>query len=232
MQTVYTTFTLLATANFPVVNMDMLINDDFIFIHIPKTGGTSIQRVLAQYVKEELHKSRDSQIKSHIPLSKLKEEIEITGAKRAEVKDQFIFAFVRNPWERVQSLYHYIITHDKNRNNRNWHLLRPQYENMGLNDWVLQEMTSWITRFTPWHSQDVIFQQTDWISPEIDFVGRFENLQTDFDNVCNKLNIKPSKLPHKLKTNHPHYTDEFNSKASRFVAELFVDDIEQFKYKF
>ena len=71
-----------------------------------------------------------------------------------------------------------------------------------------------------------------WIEEDIDFVGRFETLQEDFNTVCDKINIPQSVLNHKMTTEHIHYTDEYNEKAKKKIARLFASDIKQFNYKF
>ena len=213
----------------------MLLAETFIFIHIPKTAGTSISRALSPYVTErKLHKSRDSVLSGHITLRELR-------AKKELQLDKFTFAFVRNPWERMQSLYHYTIKHGKRRGPgtepRKWHKDIPRYEDMGLNRWIIKEMNPWINRYTSWHhnrphNKKKILQQVDWIDGEIDFVGRFETLQEDFNTVCDKINIPQSVLSHKMTTEHIHYTDEYNEKAKKKIARLFASDIKQFNYKF
>ena len=78
----------------------------FIFIHIPKTGGTSIAEpdyeggngALAGYLGEQ-----DYAQAGHIRAVGLKQRI------GASWDQYFKFAFVRNPWDRLVSLYHYFL---------------------------------------------------------------------------------------------------------------------------
>lgn len=71
---------------------------DFLFFHIPKTGGTSINRVFGfQKPNPDL-----GIIRKHFVLFKIKPLVNKTVWDNA-----FKFCFVRNPWDRIYSHYRY-----------------------------------------------------------------------------------------------------------------------------
>jgi hypothetical protein len=78
--------------------------------------------------------------------------------------------------------------------------------------------------------------QLDWITIngeiEVDFIGRHEYLQEDFNVVCDYLSFEPITLPVYNKTDHEHYSTYYNEDTKAIVAELFAKDIEYFGYKF
>ena len=69
-----------------------------------------------------------------------------------------------------------------------------------------------------------------------DFIGKFENLQCDFNSICEKIGIPPSKLSHVKKSSqfrkYKHYTEHYDDETRELVAEAYKDDIDRLGYKF
>ena len=87
----------------------------------------------------------------------------------------------------------------------------------------------------------------------VDFVGKFESLQQDFDRVCQHLGFEDSALPHVnssdkksrdlrrrvrnfLRRNGESelhgYVDFYDAETREFVSSLYRADIENFGYSF
>lgn len=174
------------------------INHDYktIFVHIIKTGGVSIATALE--MKHKYYHGSATEIRK-----KVGEDI---------WNDYFKFTFVRNPFEKIVSQYHY---------NR---------QVFGLRDYTFKE---YVKVFNSGGKISTYPQlNTSYINEKLDFIGRFENLQQDFDIVCDKISIPRQQLPHINKCKHKHYTEYYDDETRAIVAEKYAQDIERFGYKF
>ena len=139
------------------------------------------------------------------------EKISEVFEKHPHVENYFKFCFVRNPFDLAVSRYFYLTQTEK------------ETRFKSFKEWCKKK------QFFPKLQFDLIS-----IDGEIktDFIGRFENLQQDFDIICDKIGIPQQQLPHKNKTKHKHYTEYYNDETRSIVAEIYAKDIETFGYEF
>ena len=204
-----------------------------IFIHIPKTGGTSIEKALGHF--DNLERG----VQDHRMLNELEPLDRITEVKyyvnryllgkhvnyrpelnRKEYKKYYKFTFVRNPWARVYSWYRNTIS-DKSHSQRLGIPVDCDFdyfvENF-LDQWMLQPQLSWI--------MDRRGRLT------IDFVGRFESLQYDFLQLLDVLDVSDVELPHLLNRGNVDFTAVYSDGSRKAVAKKYSEEIEFFNYKF
>jgi hypothetical protein len=200
----------------------------FIFVHIPKCGGTSIEKIFnidAFYGDESTFTGWDDQYKfwrTHASIKK------IHSQTLGEFKDYFSFAFVRNPWDKCVSEWLWLSSRESRLQDRKYTLKDYLLITHGFND-IESSAEKWgrSDHFATQYSFTCVNNHN-----AIKFIGRFENLQADFDIVCDKINIPRQQLPHYNKTNHKHYTEYYDEETKQIVAEKFAKDIEYFGYKF
>ncbi len=133
----------------------------------------------------------------------------------------FKFGFVRNPWDRVVSLY-----------NRNEGIkMREQMSFEEFAEWI-QLSSDTCVHPTPHKSQ------LDWFKDHsgrvvADYIGKFETIEKDWEFICNRLHISQP-LPHENRNdkNQRHYTEYYTNKTQRLIAEKFKEDIDYFGYSF
>ena len=188
----------------------------FVFIHVEKVGGTSITRNLLEYSSTEYIPSGDDLASKdkHLSLIQYKE------LYKDYFHEYFKFAIVRNPWERELSLFYFL----KKTGRKNL----PKCLSAFLKERFFDK-AKWDNAFLTY--MDALSCDGDTLD-DIDFIGKFENLQEDFNIICDKIKIPRQKLPHKNKTNHKHYTEYYDDEAKKIVAEKYAKDIEYFGYKF
>ena len=181
------------------------------FIHIPKTAGTSIFRFLNRYCSDE---EKLMYNKNPHAVQNISENL-------------FKFCFVRNPWDRFISSYFYFKEYGQGFG-YDTHTGEIINRFKDFDDFVLN-FTSVQTEFRCPHFKN----QTHWIrGNNIDFIGRVENLENDFNYVCNVIGIGESNLPRRNASSHNQYHEYFNRRTKEMVRELYEDDIETFNYKF
>lgn len=162
-----------------------------IFVHIPKTAGTSIELFfkkklgLPPSAKAPLTLTRNKVKQIGPPyLSHLKAYEFYTNhyVSEDQFNTYFKFSFVRNPWDRVVSFYKY----------SHLNLL------ISFDTFVLKELPKLTNERSYFYATQYEFLYHNG-EQLVDFIGRFENLQKSFDKVCDILGISESKLPHTRK---------------------------------
>ena len=180
----------------------------FVFAHVPKTGGISMRAALEPFADGQSAALRET---THETLPALLE-------REPRLAGYYKFAFVRNPWDRLVSFYVY--AREK---------LRPTYPQM--QDVDFSGMVHLLDRDTAWLRELFVMRpQTDYVSGA-DFVGRFEDMDSDFARVCAQLNIRAA-LPKKNASQHGAYAGYYDDWSRGFVAARYTKDIQQFGYTF
>lgn len=165
----------------------------FVYIHVPRTAGTSIEKALKSYSDRISENSNSTVYFSHISSAKLKNHMEKDGQ---EWKNYFSFGFVRNPWERMVSYYLFF---------RKWEWFKEAWGTPSFFEWVskgplnkerIQELyPNHVSTIIPESAFDLLFDSNG--SQIVNYIGRYETLEQDFNFLCKRINL-PTKpiLPH------------------------------------
>ena len=194
----------------------------FAFMHIPKCGGCSLKYHLIKRC------GRQPIIKAHIPLPELFKEFDLNP------EAFYKFTFVRNPWDRIVSLYFFWLTQTPDS-----YFYRWDYKQV---DFLKDNSISFKDFVKLIHLKDPIICQKPHSFPYIDhfigdpslfdFIGRVENFQEDFDIICDKIGLQRKELFHRNKSKHKPYTEYYDDETREIVAEKYAKDIEYFNYEF
>lgn len=181
-----------------------------IIIHIPKTGGTSIEKALNM----KIIKGR------HLTVGNSKK---VYGDGKYD--KYFTFSFVRNPWDRMASIYSYYKFGAESQNNK----IKSSLRDVDFEEFVMNfEKYYW--------TNELRISQKEWLTDangnlDVDFIGRYENYLGDVQKILAELNVKTS-IGHARKSKRSDYRDYYNENTMNIVANLWADDIEYFKYEF
>jgi hypothetical protein len=187
--------------------------EDIIHIHITKTAGTSLVSSMV------FNRSRESsKTKKHYFA---KEIIKIVGQEHWD--NTFKFTFVRNPWDRLYSLYRF-------QQKKNKIASVAQGNTFGL--WLKSSLNNQYD-----DPYEKLRPQVEWLKNfdnkiDIDFIGRFENLASDVAKLAQLLNRKID-LPH-INQSLPivHYSVAYDDELEELVRKHYKEDIEMFDYSF
>jgi len=89
-----------------------------------------------------------------------------------------------------------------------------------------------------YHEGRWVASQTEWLKNtsgrvDLNFIGRFENLQEDFNKLCDKVGKKRLKLLEAKKLNkRPHYSRFYDDESISIIERLYKDDIKRFNYEY
>jgi hypothetical protein len=180
---------------------------DIVFVHINKTGGSSVEAALKLPFQHRTARELRA----------------VIGQARWERR--FSFAFIRNPWDKVVSHYFYRVKTNQTGLGDG---------RVGFGDWVRAAYGERDPRF---YDQPKMFMaQFDWLIDEngeimVDFVGRFEQLNRDFATVCTRTGRR-AQLPHLKPSGARDYRTLYDGDTFEIVRRCFAADIDAFGYAF
>ncbi len=189
-----------------------------IFVHVPKAAGSSVAE--AMFRQPVGHRPIRRHLAYHPTLT----------------ASYFKFTFVRNPWDRLHSAYHYFAT----RVGTDWHR-----DHRWANEFIgpfgsFQEFVFALEdpRFAARVKRyDHFRDQVDWlVDPRsgrilMDYIGRFESLTDDFSRIRDRLRLSVE-LPHRRKGGGGDYRSAYDTRTINIVRSLYLRDVRAFGYDF
>lgn len=193
----------------------------FLFIHVPKTGGNAIHNALLPFSEDEKKITQKHDGVQRFELSSTLPNIRkhsgmsdyVAHLDQDTLGGLFKFAVTRDPWDRCVS--HYF---SPNRGNVIWK--RSKFETF-ICDTVLP-------------MEHYLRHSPDDLTPEknCDFFLRFENIADDFAKLLEALGVPADQLEKVNVSKRRHYAYYYDEKLRNLVAEKFRWEINQFNYRY
>lgn len=204
----------------------------FIFIHVPKVAGTSVTQSLEVYNSRPYHlrpylmlpyyigyfpRISSGFFHFHVAAKNMKKKL-----PPVIFNNYFKFAFVRNPWDRMVSSFHYVRKHEE-------HRVYPYVKDKNFKEYLRWRLYN--------NDVETLYTQSHFVMDEegnqiVDYIGKFENLQENFDFICQKIGIDQIELPVVNKTKHNAYRDYYDEETKYWIEDYFREDIKNFQYEF
>jgi hypothetical protein len=197
----------------------------FIFIKTKKTAGTSIEIALSRYCDEGdvITKISPSDEKIRAELGKYPQNYEgkfynhISAKKVQKKLDEHIWnsyykvCFDRNPWDKVISLYHYAFNTEK----------------ITFDDFIKSGKFKRAYNYPRYTIDDQV---------AVDFIGKYENLESDLEKVCREIGLPyDGWLPNakgNYRTDNRHYRERYNEEQKELVQQYYEKEINLLGYEF
>lgn len=198
-------------------------NRDILFVHIQKTGGTSILKALGQEPHPRF---------KHCFAGEFRQMCTAEQWNAA-----FKFAFVRNPWDRLVSWWSMLNAYrDAYRQGARMNrFFTYVFENSATFEEFILKCHADIP--DPDGRKCILRNQLDYLTdPDgrllVDFVGKFENLAADFRKVTRQLGLPDTALEHRNRSSHAPYTAYYSDRTRALIEQAYRRDIAQFGYAF
>lgn len=215
-----------------------MVYNDLIFIHIPKTGGSSIRSSLSKNYNLLYNASKQNLIKLgysnlenfenyNFSIYNFKDHLPYQLIKKNKLeKNKYVFTFIRNPFSRVVSMY--------------FECMANKFHIDGLNtskNISFEDFIEIIIEKPYWFALPMV----DYIGinniDDIDFIGRFENFENDILKLKKKVKIS---IKHHNFNNHIKSKLKFsdyrkfysNNKIIDKVTQIYDKDLRKFQYDY
>lgn len=201
----------------------------FIFIHIYKNAGMSITTALMPLAANPIQLEAHRALSKYFNISRLdptpyrlhrhmRASEVISKLGKDTFDSYFSFAVVRNPWDWLVSIYTYKY---KTRHDHHHDLIK---DFSSFDEYIRWRCSGkWV------HQKDFIFDESG--KQLVSFIGRFENLDEDFQYICSKIGASIS-LPKVNVSKTKPYQAYYNEETKELVRQAFAPDIALFGYDF
>ncbi len=211
---------------------------NFLFVHIAKTGGTSLRAALRRYrwggryslplwLASQVDQWTRPRHKLGLKFPRHAKAIAAKEMLPEEVyRSLFKFVVVRNPWDLQVSSYHHILREKPEvlKGVQNFQdFLRLKFDQERAYDFMLDVSAELQHEYFVDLQGRVI----------VDFIARYERLQEDFQKICRRIGLPEMELPHLRRADQREdYRQYYTEELAEMVAEHYQRDLQFLGYVF
>jgi hypothetical protein len=199
-----------------------------LFVHVQKTGGVTVEKVLGEVLPDVRPLSRGSRLRHHTMAQALDAEPALV--------DYWTFGFVRNPWARMVSWWSMIQS------------MKTRAAAGGRNPQRMLDTNKFLAHAATYADFDeFVMKGTEELArlrrPQInylrtptkraEFIGRTESFADDLQKVLDHLGAEPpASFPHANQSSHGHHREYYTDQTRDRIGTLFAPDLDEFGYEF
>jgi len=209
-----------------------------IFVHIPKTAGTSVESVMGMHgdkvdigMRPYFNQTIDrehlyGQDLQHMTAADLKHVLQHDG-----IFDRYFkFSIVRNPWDRLVSVFAWLDqkwAKGVELTDGEFDTSVKQLHGMFIGARAMRRPLRVGAHLRP----QLHFLVDRDRRPLVDYIARHETLAADWERIRQKIGIEAD-LPLRMRSHHRPYQSYYNDATRAMVAEIYAEDIAAFRYEF
>ena len=220
----------------------------FIYVHLPKCAGTFLKHFLLSKIYQDYKANLNTYDKEHDTRGEYSLE-HIVNKNKLDPKSYFKFSIIRNPWDRVVSMYNflggkkydYMISSGKERE-----LLPPitAFHEFYLKDnfdgfvnycFVLGKLRSFHSGYYDSYTNRLSLNG----SLSVDKYYKQENINEAVSDLSDRFNFKDSEVFTDWRKNSSaafrnkdNYRDYYSNWSREVISKHFLIDIDNFNYSF
>lgn len=179
----------------------ILENKKLVFVHAPRTSGTSIEKAILNGLVQDSMK--------HLKASQYKKMI-----GNLQWESYYKFSIVRNPWDRVISMYH-----------------QKYFQDIGIRSG--KSLKYFLSNYTPAPWEHGI-QCSDYIDEKLNLIIKYENRVEGLNLLYEQTGIFVDSNISERSDNRTDkdYKKFYDSETIEIVKNMFYNDIQNFNYDF